>query len=49
MKVTTANRSKVITKSTFNGYDACINPYVGCQVTFYTGNWIFAPMRPAML
>lgn len=30
-KVTVANRSKVITKSTFNGYDACINPYVGCQ------------------
>lgn len=30
-KVTRANASKVITKSTFNGYDACINPYVGCQ------------------
>jgi hypothetical protein len=29
--VTVANKSKVITKSTFSGYDACINPYVGCE------------------
>lgn len=26
-----ANRSKIVTKSTFNNYDACINPYVGCE------------------
>jgi len=28
---TIATKSKVITKSGFNGYDACINPYVGCE------------------
>lgn len=26
-----ATRSKLIVKSTFKGYDACLNPYVGCQ------------------
>jgi len=29
--VTNARRSKVLVKSTFKGYDLCINPYVGCQ------------------
>lgn len=29
--VTVASRSKVIVKSGFKGYDACANPYVGCQ------------------
>lgn len=28
---TVAPRTKVITKSTFNNYDVCINPYVGCE------------------
>lgn len=28
--VSVANRSKIITKSGFKGYDVCINPYVGC-------------------
>lgn len=32
LKVTVANRGKVIDKSGFKGYDACINPYVGCQM-----------------
>lgn len=28
---TIAPRTKVLTKSGFSGYDACINPYVGCE------------------
>lgn len=28
---TVANKSKVLSKSGFSGYDACINPYVGCE------------------
>lgn len=31
LKVEDATRSSVITKSTFSGYDFCLNPYVGCQ------------------
>ncbi len=30
-RITIATRTKIITKSTFSGYDACINPYVGCE------------------
>lgn len=30
MKISIANKSKIITPSLFSGYDACINPYVGC-------------------
>lgn len=26
-----ASRSTLVTKSSFNGYDACLNPYVGCE------------------
>lgn len=29
--VTVAVKSKVLVKSGFSGYDACINPYVGCE------------------
>lgn len=32
LHVVTANKSKVITPSGFKGYDACINPYVGCEM-----------------
>lgn len=28
---TVASRTKLISKSTFNNYDACLNPYVGCE------------------
>lgn len=28
---TVANKSKILTKTGFNGYDLCINPYVGCE------------------
>lgn len=31
LSVTTASKSKVITKTGFKGYDVCANPYVGCQ------------------
>jgi DNA repair photolyase len=31
LKITDARRSKVLVKSTFKGYDLCINTYVGCQ------------------
>lgn len=30
-KRSVANRSKLITKSGFKGYDVCLNPYVGCE------------------
>ncbi len=29
--VTIAPRTKILTKSGFSGYDACMNPYVGCE------------------
>jgi len=29
--VSVANRGPILTKSMFSGYDACINPYVGCE------------------
>ncbi len=28
---TVAPRTKILTKSTFKNYDACLNPYVGCE------------------
>ena len=28
---TVATRGKLLTKSTFSGYDVCMNPYVGCE------------------
>ncbi len=31
LSVTSASKSKVITKTGFKGYDVCANPYVGCQ------------------
>jgi DNA repair photolyase len=31
MKIDVATRSTLLTKSNFKGYDACLNPYVGCQ------------------
>lgn len=31
MKVTQANRGKLTVDSNFQGYDLCLNPYVGCQ------------------
>lgn len=30
-KLTVANRSSLLTKSTFKNYDACLNSYVGCE------------------
>ena len=30
-QITTAAKNNVITRSTFKGYDACCNPYVGCE------------------
>jgi DNA repair photolyase len=31
MKIETASKSALLQKSLFKGYDACLNPYVGCQ------------------
>ena len=31
MKITTANRSKIVQSTGFWAYDTCANPYVGCQ------------------
>lgn len=32
LKVTVANRSRIIDKTGFKGYDVCLNPYVGCRM-----------------
>ena len=31
MLLTVARKGKIVTRSTFKGYDWCLNPYVGCQ------------------
>jgi DNA repair photolyase len=47
--VVVAPTSKIITKSTFKNYDACINPYVGCEFGCsycYVRFFVKHPQRP---
>lgn len=49
MLLTVARKGRVVTKSTFKGYDWCLNPYVGCQFGCrycYVRFFIRDPNRP---
>lgn len=49
MLLTVARKGKLVTESTFKGYDWCLNPYVGCQFGCrycYVRFFIKDPARP---